>query len=162
MKENARLRNRVVVLAVVVNKGCALQYVSPEMRADRGVVLVSLACDGYALKYASVELQVDQDMEVAGVARSSLAFQYATPELQADRDFVLSFRTFRTLCRRWSCFFEMIPLQCYDARHVVRIYLLGLTIRTIGRCDGKQTGIVGLCGNMRRLPCWWLAIVRGL
>ena len=47
-------------MAAVANDRYALQYASPELRADRDVVMAaSVAIDRYALQYAPPELQND-------------------------------------------------------------------------------------------------------
>jgi hypothetical protein len=46
----------------VQQNGWALEYVSPELRADREVVLAAVQQDGWVLKYASPELRADREL----------------------------------------------------------------------------------------------------
>jgi len=63
----------------------ALQYASPELRADRDVVLASVARIGRAVQHASPKLRADRDVVLAAVARNGHALQFASPKLRGNR-----------------------------------------------------------------------------
>jgi hypothetical protein len=83
--------------------GCALQFASAELRADRQVVLTAVAqaddalqyaleyfYDGCALQFASAELRADREVVLAAMAQHGYALEYASAELRADREVVLA------------------------------------------------------------------------
>ena len=53
--------SRDVVMAAVASNRYALQYASPELRADRGVVMGAVANDRDALVHASAEFRADRN-----------------------------------------------------------------------------------------------------
>ena len=59
MSHNIDWNNREQVLERVQQNGCALQYVSPALRADKEVVMAAVQQNGLALHYASEELKND-------------------------------------------------------------------------------------------------------
>ena len=56
-----------VVLAAVRQDGCALQFASPELRAERATVLAAVMQSGGALQFASDALRADADVVRASV-----------------------------------------------------------------------------------------------
>jgi len=79
-----------VVFAAVAQDGRALEYASPELKADKEVVLAAVAQDGFALEYASEELKADKEVVLAAVAQEWGALEYASAELKADKEVVLA------------------------------------------------------------------------
>lgn len=87
--EEARA-DREVALAVVAERGSALQYLAPELQADREVVLSAVVCDGSALQFAASELRADRAVALAAVSHFGYALGVVAPELRADREVVLA------------------------------------------------------------------------
>ena len=66
-----------------------LQYLTPELQADREIVREAVKQDGLALQFAAPELQADREIVREAVKQDGLALQYAAPELKADPEIVL-------------------------------------------------------------------------
>jgi len=80
---------RKVTLAAVKEDGSALEYASPELRADHEIVLEAVKEDGSALKYADPELRKDPVIVLAAVKQAGYTLEYASQELRANRVFIL-------------------------------------------------------------------------
>ena len=78
--------HRGEALAAVKADGMALEYASPELRADREVVLAAVQQYGLVLTYASKELRADREVVLAAVRQDGRAIYSASPELRADRE----------------------------------------------------------------------------
>jgi hypothetical protein len=62
--------NRELVIAVMKQKGRALEYASEELKADKEVVLEAVKQDGCALDYASEELKADKEVVLEAIKQN--------------------------------------------------------------------------------------------
>lgn len=81
--------DRSVVLPVVSRTGSALKFAAASLRSDREVVRAAVQQDGEALKYAAQELRADPSIVCAAVLDNVLALGFAERELRHDRRFIL-------------------------------------------------------------------------
>ena len=66
-----------VVLATVVQDGCALEHASEAMRSDKDVVLAAVIQTAWALHHASEALRSDKDVVLAAIIQNDCALDYA-------------------------------------------------------------------------------------
>lgn len=69
--------------------GCALFYVSDELRNDREVVLAAIAFHPENFYHASNELRADREIVLAAVVGDPINLEFASNELRADREIVM-------------------------------------------------------------------------
>lgn len=78
-----------LALKAVETYGKALEFVKPELQADREFVLKAINLDGAALRYASSELRNDPEIVLEAMKQNKNAFEYAGKELQGNKEFIL-------------------------------------------------------------------------
>ena len=81
--------DKEVVLAAVAQNGCALAYVSPELK-DRNVVLVAVKQNGCAFQYADDQFKNDRDIALVALTEYGLQLSEVGAELQDNFDVVLA------------------------------------------------------------------------
>ena len=57
------------MIKAVAQDGCALEFATEELRADRGVVLAAVGHHGGVLRYAAKHLRTDPEILAAADAR---------------------------------------------------------------------------------------------
>jgi hypothetical protein len=68
----------MVLKAIRISKGYALEFASHELKNDREIVLEAVKfAQGCALKYASKELRGDMDIILEALRKDRVAIQYA-------------------------------------------------------------------------------------
>ena len=81
--------NKTDTMLAVEKNGCALEYASADLRADREVVMAAVSYYGWALEYASEELRKDRDIVMAAAEKDACALMFASLALRADKSVVL-------------------------------------------------------------------------
>eukprot|EP00747_Dinoflagellata_sp_TGD_P210118 gnl/TRDRNA2_/TRDRNA2_83439_c3_seq1.p1 gnl/TRDRNA2_/TRDRNA2_83439_c3~~gnl/TRDRNA2_/TRDRNA2_83439_c3_seq1.p1 ORF type:complete len:328 (+),score=69.54 gnl/TRDRNA2_/TRDRNA2_83439_c3_seq1:108-986(+) len=76
-------------MAAVTAEGLALEYASPEMRADREVVMAALQQDAWALEFASDELKEDRELVLVAVLKDGQSFVFSGQAARGDKEIVL-------------------------------------------------------------------------
>ena len=69
------------MLAAVHNTGCAIEYASAPLKADKEVVLAAVKRHGEALQFASQELKGDAEVVLAACAQNRDAVAFADSAL---------------------------------------------------------------------------------
>lgn len=83
--------DRDVVLAVVQQNGCAIEYADASLQADRLVVMAAVQQNGMALEHVAPAMQEDAGVVLAAWRQTKFSqqlVQYIPPDLWSDRDFV--------------------------------------------------------------------------
>ena len=81
---------RVWEEAAAHERGHALQYASPDLRADREVVLAAIHRHGRALRHASAELRGDREVVLAAIQTGGKLKHAASDKMCGDREVVLA------------------------------------------------------------------------
>ena len=81
MNQVVTYRDREAAHEAVKHDGCALEYASEDLKADRGVVLEAVKQEGYALEYASEDLQADLGVVLEAVKQDGDALEHASDYL---------------------------------------------------------------------------------
>ena len=82
--------NKTDTMLAVEKNGCALEYASDALRADREVVMAAVSYYGWALEYASEELRKDRDIVMAAAEKDACALMFASLALRADPEVVMA------------------------------------------------------------------------
>lgn len=78
-----------MVRAALEQCGCALQFASPALRANRQLVHLAVQRDPEALEFAAEVLRADQELVLAAMEQDAMAFRFADEALRANRDLAL-------------------------------------------------------------------------
>ncbi len=60
--------DKELVIAVVAQDGCELEFASDDLKANKEVALVAVATDGRALEYVSEHLKADKEVVMTALA----------------------------------------------------------------------------------------------
>jgi hypothetical protein len=88
-KEFGKL-NREDVLNTVRQDGFALNFASPEFKADKEVVLEAVKNNGRALQFASPKLKLDKNIVLEAVRNDGMALEFAHPLLASDAEVAMA------------------------------------------------------------------------
>lgn len=83
-----RADREIVELAVQTSRGSALRAASEDLRSDRDLVLAAVRLDACALRYAATAICADRDVVLESVRQNGNMLRFASPELRADREVV--------------------------------------------------------------------------
>ena len=84
------VNNAELILALVNERGMALEFASPRLQDDEVTVLAAVNRNGRAFNCASPRLQDDQEIVRAAVQNYGLALESASPRWRDDRATVLA------------------------------------------------------------------------
>ena len=92
------LNNKHSVLGAIKGKkfGGIIQYVSPQLRADKDVIMAAVSDDGSLLGYASEELRGDKQVVMTAIKNTShvrnlTSFKYISGEAKLDTEIILTY-----------------------------------------------------------------------
>lgn len=86
VKDPARKDYALKALAV---HGRALQFLAPQLRADKEVVLKAVKNDGWALQWADQECRKDRELVLKAMSKDVRSLQFAAQEVLSDPTFAL-------------------------------------------------------------------------
>ncbi len=82
--------HREVVSMAVSILGAALEFASPELKADKNLVKIALRNDGSSLRWADPELMSDKETVMVALENDGYAFRYISTELKDDEECLIT------------------------------------------------------------------------
>jgi hypothetical protein len=78
----------IAIEKLCLGLACALENVSPDIRADEEVVLASVRSRGTSLEHAATELKNDPTIALAAINQNAMAYKFVSASLKNDPDII--------------------------------------------------------------------------